>query len=206
VEGKWLASKVVRDLRRRKGLSQRALARLAGVPQPTISEIEGGRREAGLTLLSNLAEACGLSLEINLVTLDRYSAAATSRRIAQRLHPGPDGVAPDPARVDGALRAVLNFRDALRHCEPDEIERLIGAPATVTGNTGWDAFLAAVVEDECARKNVSPPRWTNDRRRFAKPFWYLSENQALHEWELETAPAAFIRHGVLAAAAELESV
>ncbi len=50
------------------------------------------------------------------------------------------------------------------------------------------------------------PRWTNDRRRFAKPFWYLSENPALHQWELATAPAAFVRHGVLAAADELESV
>ena len=66
--------------------------------------------------------------------------------------------------------------------------------------------LKRLVEDECARKDVLPPRWTEDRRRFVKPFWYLSENPALHQWELETAPAAFVRHGVLAAADELESV
>ena len=197
---------MVRDLRQSRNLSQRALARLANVPQPTISEIEGGRREPSLTLLSKLAEATGQTVEIHLVDLDRYSAVAASRRIAQRLGPGSDGSDSESLRIDGALRAVLDFRDALRRSPPNEIDRLVTAPPTVTGFTPWDAFLAGVVEDECARKNVVPPPWTNDRRRFVKPFWYLSENAALHEWELETTPTGLLRHGVIAAAAELESV
>jgi transcriptional regulator with XRE-family HTH domain len=206
MDGNWLAGNLVRDLRRTKNLSQRALAQLAEVPQPTISEIESGRREPSLTLLSKLAEATGQTLEIGLVPLDRDSAVATARRIAERLSPGPDGAPPDSVRVDGALRAVLNLRDALRGVDEEEIGRLVRTPPVLTGFTPWDAFLAAVVEDESARKDVAPPRWTNDRRRFAKPFWYLSKNPALHQWELDTAPAAFVRHGILAAAAELESV
>jgi len=206
MDGKWLASGVLRDVRRGKRLTQRALAHLATVPQPTISDIESGRREPSLTLLSKLVEASGQALEIRLVPLDRYSAVATSRRIAERLDPGHDGDIAEFVGADGALRAVLDFRDALRRAEPSEFDRLIGPPPTVTGFTAWDAFLAGVIEDECAHRNVSPPGWTNDERRFAKPFWYLSENKALHQWEFDTAPAALVRHGVLAAAAELESV
>ncbi|MGH9017677.1 MAG: helix-turn-helix domain-containing protein [Acidimicrobiales bacterium] len=187
-------------------MSQRALAGLADVPQPTISEIESGHREPSLTLLSRLAEASGQTIEIRLAPLDRYSAVATSRRIAGRLNPKPAGEVSESVREDGALRAVLDFRGALRRAEPSELDRLINPAPTVTGFTRWDAFIAAVVEDECARRNVAPPRWTNDQRRLAKPFWYLSKNPALHDWELETAPAAFVRHGVLAAVAELESV
>src|ERR1039458_1283370 len=171
MEGEWLASELVRDLRRQTGLSQRALARTAGVPQPTISEIEGGRREPSLTLRSKLAEATGQSLEIGLVPLERYGAVATARRIEERLRSEPEATTTDAIRTDGALRALLDFRDALRRSGPDELKRLISAPPNVTGHTPWDALLAAVVEDECARKDVVPPRWTNDRRRFAKPFW-----------------------------------
>ncbi|HVC71880.1 MAG TPA: helix-turn-helix transcriptional regulator [Acidimicrobiales bacterium] len=206
MEGKWLASDFVRGLRRSGNLSQRALARLADVPQPTIAEIEAGRREPGLTLLSTLAEATGQILELRLSALDRYSTVAVARRIAQQLDPDDGDDRSEGIRVDGALRAVLDFRDALRRSEPSQFDRLVVPAPALTGFTHWDAFLAGIVEDECARRNVSPPRWTNDQRRFAKPFWYLSDNVALHEWELETAPAALVRHGVLAAAAELESV
>ena len=81
MDGAWLASRVLRDLRKDRQLSQHALARLAHVPQPTISEIEAGRRDPGFTLLSRLVEATGLSLQIGLVPLERYSAVAISRRI-----------------------------------------------------------------------------------------------------------------------------
>jgi len=188
-----------------KKLTQRALADLADVPQPTIAEIESGRREPSLTLLSRIVEATGQAVEIRLVPLDRYSALATTRRIAERLDPSAPGNGSESTREDGALRAVLDFRDALRRAEDSECAHLVGLPPIPTGFTRWDAFLAAVVEDECASRHVAPPRWTSDRRRFAKPFWFLSKNPALHDWELETAPAAFIRHGVLAASAELES-
>ena len=176
------------------------------MPQPTISEIEGGRREPSLTLLSKIIEATGQTFEIRLVPLERYGAVATARRIEERLRSKPEGHASDAIRTDGALRAVLDFRDALRRSDSDELDLLVSGPPNVTGFTPWDALMAAVVEDECARKDVASPRWTNDRRRFAKPFWYLSKNPDLHQWELETAPAAFLRHGVLAAADELESV
>jgi hypothetical protein len=100
----------------------------------------------------------------------------------------------------------LSFRDALRSRTPGDFTTLVTDPPQLIGDARWDAFVAAVVEEECARRDDPPPRWINDHRRFVKPFWFLSDNPALHQWEFETAPAAFVRHGILAAIEELTSV
>ncbi|MGB8196225.1 MAG: hypothetical protein WCF25_04370 [Acidimicrobiales bacterium] len=107
---------------------------------------------------------------------------------------------------DSALRLVITFRDVVRDVDDVDLAELIGEPPSSTGSPRWDAFLAAVVEDESARRNIAPPRWVNDRSRFLKPFWHLSTNPLLHEWEFESSPAAFLRHGIVVAAEELASV
>ena len=109
-------------------------------------------------------------------------------------------------REDGALRAVIDLKDALRRSSREGFDALAGQAPGLVGDTRWDAFLAAVVEDEAARKAISPPRWTNDQKRFNRPFWYLSKNPRLHTWEIANSPGALIRHGVFAAEDELESV
>jgi transcriptional regulator with XRE-family HTH domain len=206
VDGKSVASRFVRDLRRSAGLSQRALAAASGVPQPTIAEIESGRREPSLSLLSRLAEATGQVLTVGVDPNHPRSAVATANRVRDRLSgPAGEGWSTD-LRQDGALRAVIDFRDALGSATAEEFEGLVQAPPSLTGETRWDALIAAVVEDESATRDVPPPDWTNEKRRFVRPLWYLSDNKALHAWELATAPGAFVRHGVLAARAELESV
>ncbi len=54
------ASEMLRMARRRAGLSQRELARRAGIPQPTISRIERGRLSPTLDTLEPLVRACGM--------------------------------------------------------------------------------------------------------------------------------------------------
>jgi transcriptional regulator with XRE-family HTH domain len=206
MDGKAVTSQLLREARRTKGLSQRSLAQRAGVPQSTIAEIEAGRREPTLTLLSKIIESGGLSVDIQLAPLRRNSGISTARTIAERISGPKHQSLPEPVRQDGALRAVLNLRDALRKASKETFGHLVGSPPSLTGDTRWDAFLAAVVEDEAARKDIPPPRWTNDPQRFQKPFWYLSDNPELHTWEFTTAPGAFVRHGVLAAEDELASV
>jgi len=55
---------MLRYARRRAGLSQRALARRAGVPQPGIARIEAGAVSPGLDTLARLLEAAGVALEL----------------------------------------------------------------------------------------------------------------------------------------------
>jgi predicted nucleotidyltransferase/DNA-binding XRE family transcriptional regulator len=58
---------LVREARRRAGLSQGELARRAGVSQPVVSAYENGRREPGLSMLAKLVEASGHRLRVDLV-------------------------------------------------------------------------------------------------------------------------------------------
>ena len=196
----------MREIRRRGGLSQRGLAARAGVPQPTIAEIEAGRREPSMTLLSRLAESTGYELRVDLQPLPTRGAVATANRIRDLLVRAEAEQWSPAQREDAALRAAIDFRDALQCASIDEFTRLVSTPPSMTGDTRWDAFIAAVVEDEAGTRVVATPRWTDEKARFTRPFWYLSENRGLHAWELATAPGAFVRHGILAARQELESV
>jgi predicted nucleotidyltransferase len=58
---------VLREARRRAGLSQAELARRAGVAQPVISAYETGRREPGLSMLDKLVTASGHDLVVEVV-------------------------------------------------------------------------------------------------------------------------------------------
>ena len=57
------AARVLRQARRRAGLTQRALASKAGVPQSQIARIETGATVPRVDTLDRLLEACGEGLE-----------------------------------------------------------------------------------------------------------------------------------------------
>ncbi len=58
----------LRELREARSLSQAELSRLSGVPQPTISRIEGGTTAIDLGVLERLANA----LEVDAALLIRH--------------------------------------------------------------------------------------------------------------------------------------
>jgi hypothetical protein len=159
-----------------------------------------------MTLLSRLAEATGNELKVDLQPLPPRSAVATANRIRDLLVRAEGEGWSQAQREDAALRAVVDFKDALQSASADNFTHLVSTPPGLTGDTRWDAFIAAVVEDEAATRTVATPRWTDEKTRFTRPLWYLSDNRELHAWELATAPGAFVRHGILAAKQELQSV
>lgn len=57
------AARVLRQARRRAGLTQRGLAERAGVPQSQIAKIESGAVVPRVDTLDRLLEACGEGLE-----------------------------------------------------------------------------------------------------------------------------------------------
>ena len=205
MDGKVKWAEVLRSARDGRSLSQRELARLAGVPQPTIAEIESARREPSLSLVSRIVEAVGFELHIGLRPASRYSAVSVAQRIG-RVIEGENASQTLEQSEDEVLRILLSFRDAIAKAELPEFQAYVSDPPNLVGVPHWDAFLAAAVEDQCASRRLPPPKWVASPQRFVKPFWYLSANSLLHDWEFETAPAAFIRHGVLAAKDELTSV
>jgi len=58
-----MPARMLRNARRRAGLTQRALAARTGIPQETIARIEGGRVDPRVGTLDKLLEGCGHGLE-----------------------------------------------------------------------------------------------------------------------------------------------
>ncbi|MBO0980113.1 helix-turn-helix domain-containing protein [Microbacterium sp. SD291] len=59
------AAAVLRHARKESGLTQAALARLAGMTQSVVSEYENGRREPSFDAVDRLVSAAGLAIEIS---------------------------------------------------------------------------------------------------------------------------------------------
>lgn len=57
------AARLLRHARKRAGLTQRALAAKAGVPQPYVARIESSRTDPTVSSLSRLLRACETTLE-----------------------------------------------------------------------------------------------------------------------------------------------
>ena len=67
----WYAGRVtpadlLRDARRRAGLSQRELAVRAGVSQPVVAAYEAGRNQPSVPQLARLVGAAGFTLDLHL--------------------------------------------------------------------------------------------------------------------------------------------
>lgn len=58
------AARLVKQARRKAGLSQRSLALRAGLPQSTIGRIEAGTTDPRTGTLNKILEACGFELEV----------------------------------------------------------------------------------------------------------------------------------------------
>jgi transcriptional regulator with XRE-family HTH domain len=61
---------LVREARRRAGLTQADLARRVGTTQSAIARLERGRTEPSAERIGQLVGACGLELQVRLAPLD----------------------------------------------------------------------------------------------------------------------------------------
>lgn len=61
------AAALVREARQRRDMSQRDLARAAGVPQSTVANVESNRQQPSVAMLERLLTAAGFRLEPRLV-------------------------------------------------------------------------------------------------------------------------------------------
>lgn len=67
-----LAGNLLRIARAQTGLSQRQLAKAAGVPQSTVARIESGARQPSLPVLARILAAVDLQPRITLATYDAH--------------------------------------------------------------------------------------------------------------------------------------
>lgn len=76
----------IRTLRRRQGLTQAQLAKLIGVAQPYITEIEKGRKRPSVEVLEKLCDSLGGSADYLLdVTPSRFALKQDSCRLSPEM-------------------------------------------------------------------------------------------------------------------------
>lgn len=97
--------------REAKGLSQRALSKLVGVPQSHISKIENGAVDLRLSSLVEIARV--LDLEVTLVPRKNLSVVQSIVRSSQ-----PAGVAPSVHSAVKELKRLQNSLNLLTHDHP----------------------------------------------------------------------------------------
>ena len=101
----WVDSgQIVREARRRAGISQRTLASRVGMSQPSIARIERGDVQPSFDRTLGLVRACGFDLEIHVVPLDEDAWTLAER-----------GAAVDPAaRLDRMLAGTELLEEGMR--------------------------------------------------------------------------------------------
>jgi transcriptional regulator with XRE-family HTH domain len=104
------SGQLLRETRRRAGLTQQQLADRAAVSQSLVARIEKGRVAPSFDRLLALVRACGFDLDIHVVPLDEDAWSMVEQ--GARLTPDE--------RLDRALAAVQLRREALLAVEESD--------------------------------------------------------------------------------------
>ena len=116
---------MIREARRRAGLSQTELARRAAVAQSVISAYEADRREPGLGMLTKLIEAAGHELVLDVRPSATFRRGIPDTRLGRRLRRRRRAVVDAAARRGG--RNVRVFGSVARgdNTDTSDIDLLV---------------------------------------------------------------------------------
>ena len=69
-----MAGELIREIRRKRGLSQAELARTSGLTRSVINAYEHGRRQPGVDALARIAQSAAMRLRVTPETVDPIRA------------------------------------------------------------------------------------------------------------------------------------
>ena len=101
-----IGGELVREGRKRAGLSQRDLADRAGTTQSAIARLESGRTAPSLETVERLLRLCGLQLIVELAPYDDSDIVQAEARLRQ-------SVDARIAEMEAGLRNVAELRAAV---------------------------------------------------------------------------------------------
>jgi hypothetical protein len=115
----------------------------------------------------------------------------------QRLTQTLAGVARRVGRGEDFHHAAREFLDefALRAGGRARAEAIEETPPP-TGDSRYDAYLAALAEHIAAADRLSRPAWSVEPSRFLDRFWFVSDVPGFRAMAIAQSPAAFKRRGV----------
>lgn len=185
-------AQLIREARRGKGLTQRALADRLGVGQSALADIERSAHDTRGDHLDRIVNAAGYRLAV--LPTYAHSAADWADLIYEELR--------GPRRSESvAFRALIGLNDDLAGVSKPLRVALCVAPPAPCGDPRFDAALAALVEHHLTIGRLPVPDWVREPSRFLSEPWVVSPYT-----DTEDVPKAFRRHGVLLGADELQSV
>ena len=168
--------------RRQLGLSQRALARRAGLAFRTVQLLEAGGHDARWSTLKKLAAA---------LDVDKPEALL------------PPAEAPAPSAAETAVRMRAEGGDAWKLWLFEFVDAFRRSPTAETAARPPDpgleprllALLASTVETLCAENGLSAPWWCAGVPVLADP-WFVSGSENLKASALAESPPAFRKRNI----------
>lgn len=171
--------------RRERGLSQRALAHLSGLPFRTIQLLEKGGHDPRFSTVQKLAVALGAP------------ASALERRLLSLFSSPPDSVIFTSERVveDGEASWkiwLFDFVDAFRESRS---KALIEDPPIRDTPLKILSLLTSVVESLCDEAGMEIPAWCDPVPLLSRP-WFVSGTENLKAMALVESPVHFRKRNI----------
>ena len=178
------AGTLVKSARDAAGLSQRALARLAGVPPTTVNRVQSGETDATFGMLVRLLDAAGHEMRIS--TQPR-AASTRSRRLADLATAWSDHRAGSPDWT--RLRAFLD--DLSLH--PDRAGPAISGRPRKSPSPILDTMLAGIAEKIADDSGLPRPAWTRRVPRLEDDWHEDGTPRMIARWREATPPQLLAR-------------
>lgn len=189
------AGRLLRAARHARGVSQRALAKAAGVSQPTIAAVETGAHDATLTYLTRLLQP--LNQQVSLIPTRTRPVWEAALDIEEALRAN---------QASRAWRECVQLADDLARERPaNRVALAVGRPLPV-GDPRYDALIAAITDHRLSEADLPRPEWLDEPTYRLDEPWDVEPLPALQPSARRQTPPAFLRHGVYAAESEFASV
>lgn len=114
-------------------------------------------------------------------------------------------------RADGStgsgLRLVRQFIMDIERLDRATLAAQLFEAPLLTGDRGWDALSAGVVEDVAFRHSIAVPQWAMESERSTDDrWWFVTTIAALHPTAFVETPASLANRGVFIRRASLVNV
>ena len=177
--------KRLKEIRSRRGFSQRRLAIRAGLSFRTLQMVETGETDPRLSTIAKIATALGAPKEMIHTELDRL------------LGENPDSVAGISRRIraegdDSWKYSLFEFVDEFRRRPGQELVAMPPAPVT---SEHISCLLASTVETLCQTAGMEPPWWCAGFGALDSP-WFVAGVENLKATALVESPVHFRKRNI----------
>ena len=121
--------------------------------------------------------------------------AVTTRDLARQIAASLSGEDRERGLAE-ARRLAFSFVEVFERSDVVDRQQIVAEEPGGTGDTGFDALLAAIVEHVCAKASIAVPDWVDEPSRFLETWWFLSGLRSLHADALVHTPISFARRGL----------